>query len=140
MLLVSTVQQDESVTGVHISSPSWLPSPSGYHRALGRVPCAIWYVIISYLFYNILYTISIAYMCQSQSPNSSLLTTLWNIETLNCLLFLRKTIWLKQKASKRVRQIPEFYFAFLHYRLFCFLNVLSPEESTKWKHFCFFFF
>ena len=31
-------------------------------------------------------------MCQSQSPNSSLLTTLWNIETLNCLPFLRKTI------------------------------------------------
>ena len=92
MLLVPTVQQDESVTGVHVSYPSRLPSPSGHHRALGRVPCAIRYVIISYLFYNILYTISIAYMCQSQSPSSSLLTTLWNIEILNCLPFLRKTI------------------------------------------------
>lgn len=52
MMLVPTVQQDESVTGVHVSSPSRLPSPSGHHRALGRVPCAIRYVIISYLFYT----------------------------------------------------------------------------------------
>ena len=29
-------------------------------------------------------------MRQSQSPNSSLLTPLWNIETLNCLLFLKE--------------------------------------------------
>lgn len=116
----------------------FLPSPSGHHSAWSRVPCAV-RVVISYLFYNSLHTISTAYMCQSQSPSSSLVTTLRNIKTLICLLFLRETIWLKQKASKMARQIHEFCFAFLHYRLFCFLNVLRPEESTKWRQFFFFF-
>ena len=43
------------------------PSHSDHHKALSRVPCAIQYVLLSFLFY----TYSIVYICQSQSPNSS---------------------------------------------------------------------
>ena len=32
--------------------PFGLPSHSGHHSALSRVPCAVQYVLISYLFYT----------------------------------------------------------------------------------------
>ena len=32
--------------------PSGLPSHSGHHSALSRIPCAIQYILISYLFYT----------------------------------------------------------------------------------------
>ena len=61
------------------------PSHLGHHRALSRVPCAIQQVLISYLFYTqyqqCIYVnpnlpihptlVSVVYICQFQSPNSS---------------------------------------------------------------------
>ena len=46
---VSAIQQSESVTHMHIL---FIFFPHiGYYRVLSRVPCAIQYVLISYLFY-----------------------------------------------------------------------------------------
>ena len=43
------------------------PSHLGHHRALSRVPCTIQQALISY----VLHIVSIMYICQSPSPNSS---------------------------------------------------------------------
>ena len=34
------------------SFPFGLPSHSGHHNAFSRVPCAFWYVLISYMFFS----------------------------------------------------------------------------------------
>ena len=53
VVLVSTVQQNRSATYIYIYTlPFGLPSHSGHHSALSRVPCAIQYVLINYLFYT----------------------------------------------------------------------------------------
>ena len=51
VMLVSAVQQSESVIRIHISLFFRFPSNLGHHRALSRVPCAIQSVLIRYLFY-----------------------------------------------------------------------------------------
>ena len=68
VVLVS-VQQNESPTYIHIYAlPFGLPPHSGHHRAISRAPCALYYVL--YMLYS-LSTVSIVFMCQFQSPNSS---------------------------------------------------------------------
>ena len=49
-MLVSGVQQVESVIHRHIYTLRFV-SHIGHYRVLSRVPCAIQYVLISYLFY-----------------------------------------------------------------------------------------
>ena len=44
VMLVSTVQQNESDTHIHTCPPFGLPSHAVHHRALSRVPCAVQYV------------------------------------------------------------------------------------------------
>ena len=51
VVLISTVQQNESTIHIHSSPPYWIPSHSGHHRTLSRSPCAIQYVLISYSLY-----------------------------------------------------------------------------------------
>ena len=53
VVLVSGVQQSESVIHIHISTLFFfrLFSHIGHYRVLSRVPCAIQQVLISYLFY-----------------------------------------------------------------------------------------
>ena len=52
VVLVSAVQQSEAVIRIHISTLFRSPSNLGHHRALSRAPCAIQWVLISYLFYT----------------------------------------------------------------------------------------
>ena len=52
VMLVSTVQQSESAIHTHVLCLFGFPSHSGHHSVLSRVPCAIQYVLISYLFYT----------------------------------------------------------------------------------------
>ena len=51
-VLVPAVEQSESALHIHTSPLLGFPSHLGHHRALSRVPCAIQYVLISYLFYT----------------------------------------------------------------------------------------
>ena len=64
---VSIVHQNESGYVYINPLPCGFSSHSGHHGALNRVPSAIQYVLISYLFYTL---VSIVFMGQSQSPNS----------------------------------------------------------------------
>ena len=65
-MLVSTIQQSESVMRVHMS-PLWgISFPFRSHRALSRVPCVYSRCSLSFL-----YIISTVYLCQLQPPNSS---------------------------------------------------------------------
>ena len=109
-ILLSSRRSQSQVYAYPLPSGFLPPQVTTVHQAEFPV---LYNVIISYLFYDILYTIAIAYMCQPQSPNSSLLTNLWNIETLNCLLFLRKTIYLNRKPlrwlDKYLTSILPFY-------------------------------
>ena len=66
-LLVSTVQQNESAIHIHVSPPVWPSFPLGSHSALSGVPCAIQYILISYLFYAQFNSVQ----AQPQSPKSS---------------------------------------------------------------------
>ena len=97
-VLVSTVQQNESAIHMHISPPFGLPSHSGHHSALSRLPCAREYVLINSL--NKLYIVSIVYMCQSPSTASSHLPfPLWCLYICSlhlCLYFcfVNKTIYI----------------------------------------------
>ena len=50
VVLVSTVQQSESVMCIHISPLISVSFHLGHHRASSRVPCAIQQILISYLF------------------------------------------------------------------------------------------
>ena len=50
-LLVSTALQNESYIYIYIPSFFGFPFHAGQHSELSRVPCAIQYVLISYLFY-----------------------------------------------------------------------------------------
>ena len=52
VVLASTAQQNESAIHIQIYPPFWIPSHLGYHSVLGKVPCALQYVPISYLFYT----------------------------------------------------------------------------------------
>ena len=64
MLLVSAVQQSESVIPTHISTLFFRFFPHiGHQRALSRVPCAIQQVLINYLFYFIFLTSLLEYNC-----------------------------------------------------------------------------
>ena len=67
VMLVSTTQQSESAIHIYISPslPPTHPHPPGYHRALGRAPCAIQQLSTSCFPYGSVYT------CHCQSPNSS---------------------------------------------------------------------
>ena len=60
-MLVSAVQQSESITCIHVSDPPTLdlsptpvphPTPLGHHKAPSLVPCATEYVPTNYLFYT----------------------------------------------------------------------------------------
>ena len=68
ILSVSAVWQHESAIFTHISPLSWASLPPythvGHHRAASWVPCAIWQVPTSYLFYT--------WQCIYVSPNLSI--------------------------------------------------------------------
>ena len=67
VVLVSAAQQSEPAIHIHIFLFLEFPSHLGPHRALSRVPCAIWSVLIIYLFY----TQYQCCICQFPSSNSS---------------------------------------------------------------------
>ena len=52
-MLVSKIQQNELAIPINITPPFWNFFPLGHHRALGRVPCAMQYILISYLTHSI---------------------------------------------------------------------------------------
>ena len=66
-MLAPIAQQNESDIHIHKFLPCGFPSYLGYHNALSRVSPAIQ---CSHLL-SILYIVSIVFMCQPQSPNSS---------------------------------------------------------------------
>ena len=53
VVLVYTVKQNESANTYIYPFPFGLPSHSGHHSALSRVPCAIQHVLISYFIHGI---------------------------------------------------------------------------------------
>ena len=60
--IVSIVRQNESAIRVHIT-PAF-----GYHSALSRVPCAIPYILTSYLFY-VSFVLSSSFMSSFLQPH-----------------------------------------------------------------------
>ena len=74
VVLVSVVQQNESVYIYIYPFLLRFPSHLGHHRSLSRDCCAKLAIIISYLFYTCNLAAAAAaavYICQSQSSNSS---------------------------------------------------------------------
>ena len=69
IVLVSAVQQSGSAIWLYVPPLFWIPSHLAYHRALGKVSCAIQQVLISYLFYTQYQ--QYIYVSISQFPNSS---------------------------------------------------------------------
>ena len=55
VVLVSGVQQRDSVTHVHVSLLSQIPLPLGYCRMLSRVPCAMQLVLVICSIYSRVY-------------------------------------------------------------------------------------
>ena len=95
MLLVSAIQQHESATCIHMSSPWWMflpaaPPPQhqrgdGPHRALGQAPCAIQHLPISYLFTQVLccaQSLSLTDSLRAHGGQPSKLLCLWGFSRL----------------------------------------------------------
>ena len=67
VVLVSGIQQSDSIIQTSIL---FQISHIGYHRILGRVPCATQYVLVGYVSYDKI----VVYVCSSQVPDLPLLT------------------------------------------------------------------
>ena len=68
VVLVSTVQQSESTICIHISPLFWFSFP--FRSPQSTEQSSLSYTVHSHQL-SILYIVSIVYVCQSQSPNSS---------------------------------------------------------------------
>ena len=87
VVLVSTVQYNDSATYIHIHPLFFgFPSHLGHHRALGTAPCAVQQVLISFLFST--------QWCIYANPNHPIHPTLPGLP----FLFLRK---LHSKSTEK---------------------------------------
>ena len=68
VMLVSTIQQNESAIHIHISSPFWTDFPFRSSQCIKQ--SSLCYMAASY---QLSVSHMVVYICQSQSPNSSLL-------------------------------------------------------------------
>ena len=101
-VLVSTVQQNESSIRIHISPLFWISFPFKSAQCIKQ--SSLCYTVCSHLL-SILYIVSIVYMCQSQSPNSSHPLILFGIHTF--VLYICVSISALQiKSSIPFFQIP----------------------------------
>ena len=66
VLLVSTIQENESAVQIHISLPFGLPSCLCRHSALSRVFCALHYILIIIYFIHSISSVYVSLIFQFQ--------------------------------------------------------------------------
>ena len=97
VVLASTAQQNESARHIHLSPPFWISLPCRTPQCIKQ--SSLCYTLCSHQL-SILYIVSILYMCQSQSPNSSHPTPFpLGIHTFVLYICVSISAWQMRSAS-----------------------------------------